>query len=174
MITGQKWKFIKLACAAAAIAAALQRSGTYRDGTSDKKKAEIRESLREYLFILHRAYKESVSEEQHIENIVGLANEMTGKYREFLSKDGFKIGVAQKVINLYLKYLWCLGVIREPPHCPLDRSIISHLKKNNYVNWTELLCIKEYEALMSEIDEVARKEGKSIAEWELIHYNGTW
>jgi hypothetical protein len=173
VITGEKWKFIESACATAAIAAALQRSGTYRDGTSGKKREEIRESLREHLFLLRSEYKERVSEEQHIRNIRGLAEEMTDKYQEFLSSDGFKIGVAQKAINLYLKYLWCLGVIEEPPHCPLDRSIISRLKANNDVNWTELTKIEVYEALMDEIGELARNEGRSIAEWELIQYNGT-
>ncbi|SDJ63273.1 hypothetical protein SAMN05216338_105731 [Bradyrhizobium sp. Rc2d] len=32
--------------------------------------------------------------------------------------------VAQKVLNLLLKYYWCLARIPEPPYCPIDRIII--------------------------------------------------
>lgn len=39
----------------------------------------------------------------------------------------FRIGSAQKALNLYRKYLWCLGYIPFPPHCPFDATIIDQL-----------------------------------------------
>ena len=109
-------------------------------------------------------------------HIDGLVEEMTDKYGAFLNNDGLKIGVAQKAINLYLKYLWCLCLIEEPPHCPLDRNIISNLKENNDVSWTDLvddIGKRKYKEIMDEIGELARDEGRSIAEWELLQYNRT-
>ena len=43
-------------------------------------------------------------------------------------------GISQKMLNLYLKYQWCLGNIKEPPHFPVDRIIqekLNQVAKNN-------------------------------------------
>jgi hypothetical protein len=49
------------------------------------------------------------------------------QYQGVPSKNLFRVGTAQKALNLYLKYLWCLGEIKTPPHCPFDRGIIQML-----------------------------------------------
>jgi hypothetical protein len=55
-----------------------------------------------------------------------------------LGELGYKYGVAQKLLNLFLKYLWCLGTIAEPPHCPVDRIIIGKTCYKDK-NWTEIV-----------------------------------
>ncbi len=61
---------------------------------------------------------------------------MTTEFKDILFGNGFRVGIAQKALNLYLKYLWCLGKITEPPHCPFDSIIISEIKCN--IKWTEM------------------------------------
>ena len=48
---------------------------------------------------------------------------------EVLSFSGGSQQVHHKVLAncLYLKYLWCLGEICRPPHCPFDRMVIEEL-----------------------------------------------
>ena len=51
----------------------------------------------------------------------------------------FRIGVAQKALNLYLKHLWCLDWIYEPPHCPFDNGIIRLLRPTpRETLWTQM------------------------------------
>jgi hypothetical protein len=40
-----------------------------------------------------------------------------------ICKGKINFGIAQKMLNLYLKYMWSLGNIQEPPHFPVDRII---------------------------------------------------
>ena len=102
---------------------------------------------------------------------------MTENYkgRGLLRKERFRIGIALKALNLYLKNLWCLGQITTPPHCPLDRLIIDKLglkwNERSQYDWTKLDDIEKYKELISRCDEVARKEKyRNIAEWELKVY----
>ena len=74
---------------------------------------------------------------------------------------------AQKALNLYLKLLWCLGKVKEPPHCPFDSIVISKLGKK--LNWTELDDIQPYKDLVNSARTLAGK--LSIAKWELEIYN---
>ena len=48
-------------------------------------------------------------------------------YSKKFSRNGisFKIGHSQKLLNLMLKYYWCLEWLKyTPPHCPIDRMIL--------------------------------------------------
>jgi len=71
-----------------------------------------------------------------------------------------------------LKYLWCLGDIPVPPHCPIDRGIIDQLdipkQERKKYDWTKLDKIEDYRHLIGLCCKKA-KMGKreSIAEWEL-------
>ena len=38
-------------------------------------------------------------------------------------------GIAQKALNLFLKYLWCLNISKHPLHCPIDSQILAK------INW---------------------------------------
>ena len=69
-----------------------------------------------------------VTDEQHITNIKKLSNS-TKQYSEIFNGGQINFGIAQKMLNLYLKYQWCLGNIKEPPHFPVDRIIQQKLNE---------------------------------------------
>ena len=55
---------------------------------------------------------------------------------DVLGQLSYKYGIAQKFINLSLKYHWCLDLIQEPPHCPIDSTIINKTKYRGNLNYT--------------------------------------
>lgn len=91
------------------------------------------------------------------------------KIRPVILKNGtYKYGVAQKLLNLALKYYWCLGYIPEPPHCPVDRIIIDKTQLKGKVNWTEIEDEHEYRQVIEAVRKIAGTE--SLARWELLNY----
>lgn len=109
------------------------------------------------------------SGEQHIKNIEDFCTWVTENYSNILRDKKLRIGIGQKIINLYLKYLWCIDKIKTPPHCPFDRNIILLLDNKNNLNWTEIDDVNIYKELV----ELAKNKAKSItiAEWELNSFN---
>lgn len=78
-----------------------------------------------------------------------------------------RYGTAQKILNVHLKYLWCLGRITDPPHFPVDRRIQETMKMKNVLSWTKHM--KKEEEYMKVIDfAVSQKHGEeSLAAFEL-------
>jgi len=111
-----------------------------------------------------------VEEEQHYQHIDNLIVRANSAATEVLVELGYKYGAAQKLLNLFLKYLWCLGTIAEPPHCPVDRIIIGQTRYKER-NWTEIVRRSEYEEIIEDIRRLANREGTSIAQWELSTYS---
>lgn len=152
---------------------ALGRSRTYSKFASaeDKKKLKkkLLEDLRQELREIAKQYKTPVAERTHISNIQKLANALSSKYPAILTDGRFRIGVAQKALNLYLKYLWCAGLAPVPPHCPFDRRIIEKLLGCSGLNWTYLDKIDDYEDLVRQARKIAGS--MSLSEWELKVWN---
>jgi hypothetical protein len=151
------------------IRATLQRSLTYEQKATDKAKREFKDDLRKMLETLSEKYHKPVSEKEHICSIELLSNELSYKHAPCLANGRFRIGSAQKAFNLHLKYLWCLGLIPEPPHCPFDSIIIKRLPATVAVNWTELDDIEKYRKMVETAQELAGN--MRLASWELIEYN---
>lgn len=151
------------------IIAALARSKTYNSDATDKKRKDLRKKLRINLKELAIQYHNNIDNETHICNIKKLANEISSQFRDILRNGQFRIGCAQKALNLYLKYLWCIGEIKEPPHCPFDSFIISKIREYNGPKWPEINTINEYQTLVEQARKAARNE--SLAKWELRLYN---
>jgi hypothetical protein len=108
------------------------------------------------------------TERQHYLNLAQLVEFGTGALPGSLRDGRYRYGVAQKLLNLALKYHWCLGQISEPPHCPIDRIIIEKTHLRGQVNRTEIVDEEQYRAV---IEAVRRKaEPESIARWELLNY----
>ena len=156
-----------------AISSAFQRGRVYIQGleANDSRKVALREALAKQLKSLSTIYINAVAEELHCQNIVILADSLTLQFKNsgILRDDRFRIGIAQKALNLYLKYLWCLGYIPAPPHCPIDRRIIDKLNlsrsERTNIDWTKLDDIEKYKSLIHKCRKKA--ENVSIAEWEL-------
>jgi hypothetical protein len=118
-------------------------------------------------------YRSPVSSKAHERNILRLSKYGTAIGSGILQAAGYKVGIAQKLLNLQLKYLWCCGSIGEPPHCPIDRIMINKTPLKNQVNWTAMVGIDEYRRVIRALENEASRIDKSLAQWELEVYNRT-
>jgi hypothetical protein len=153
--------------------ASVQRAKLYNPDvkTDGKAKARFQDAIVDYIekdLIL--CYQRGCSEETHYNNIQLLICEANRIGDHILGPRGYKYGAAQKLLNLGLKYLWCLGHIQEPPHCPLDRIIIGKTRFKGKVNWTEITARSQYEPVINAIKALAFSEGITPAVWELRQY----
>lgn len=146
---------------------AFQRAGVYRGNVTQIKKQELKFSIRSYIENnLQSMYiNKRIDDQTHINNIYALS-ESTRIYSKFLKGGKLNFGVCQKILNLYLKYLWCLDEITDPPHFPVDRRIQEVLKINPIMPWTTF---KDHKNYMIVINKARENIGKytSIAELEL-------
>jgi hypothetical protein len=112
------------------VAAAFQHISVYTENSEAKGRKLLREELKKLVQdMVHHQYSQAVSEGKHIKNIDLISTESKLWKRENASFD-FTFGVAQKLLNLYLKYLWCLEILQnDPPHFPVDSIIIKELSK---------------------------------------------
>lgn len=101
-----------------------------KEKVTDKMRYKIYYVFQEVVYDLENKYvTEKVDEKEHLENIEFLVK----KSQEydlcvFLNEGTITFGVAQKLLNMYLKYLWCAGMImHEPPHCPIDSIVLRNL-----------------------------------------------
>jgi hypothetical protein len=149
---------------------AFQRSGVYST-TSETERTKFRKELRTYIedTILPQ-YKNAVSEEQHIANLLNIV-EYSTKFKNILNNGKLNLGISQKLLNLVLKYLWCLGEIKTPPHFPVDRIIQQKIKNKPLINWTGITQIEEYLKIIRLAEVLAKKEKMSLAQWELESFS---
>lgn len=149
--------------------ATLQRNDTYSATATPAERSRFRADLQRRLDDYAARYTEPVEDAQHVANIVRLADELSTAHARLLSAGRFRIGSAQKALNLYLKYLWCAGLISRPPHCPFDRRIIERLPQSVRCSWTKLDDVRRYARLVQAARQLAGEA--SLAEWELSMYN---
>ncbi len=143
----------------------------YKTGSGAKDRedfgAYLRKTLQEFY---EKHYKDKqVEEEEHIKNIRRFANALSEK--SDILKDGkMRFGVAQKLLNLYLKYLWSADIMKyEPPHCPVD-SIISNNVDGHYT-WAASYSEGEYRKIVKLIKQKAEAKEWTMAVWELFTYS---
>ena len=173
-------KFLAQETFALTVNGAIGRNRTYRDGVDEKSKREFRESLRCWLSSKVREYRaERIGDKQHLTNIETLSSTLSKHHGDILLCGRFRIGTAQKALNLYLKYCWARGVVPEPPHCPIDSIVLAQITKCASgvrcricadVTWTKIRCIHEYVHFVDKAKARADEKGLSLARWEL----GIW
>jgi hypothetical protein len=147
----------------------VQRHKVYADNADDDAKDSFREGLSSFVeTVVLGKYTKMVAEEDHLENILSLKNYSEYSYPTVLYNNEYKIGTAQKLLNLTLKYYWCLDWISVPPHCPID-SIVLKRADIKGENWTEIVSIEKYQKIINQIREYAGKT--DIATWELENYH---
>lgn len=151
------------------IMATAQRGHLYKASATTLDKTGFRQSLRQTLTELALGYTTPKTDGEHEAHIVSLATVLSRSHSAVLLDGRFRIGSAQKALNLFLKYLWCLGEVDTPPHCPFDYRIIQMLPRAARCNWTMLDSIDAYHTLVSAARQKA--EGRSLSEWELEAYN---
>ena len=140
---------------------------------ADKDKKSLKKTIKKELEKIGQNYTNTVSEEDHIKNIETLSREITKEHGEILKNGQLRIGTAQKLLNVYIKFLWSLNPeqIKNPIHCPLDRIVLKKIGCND--SWTMMERIDEYEDKIDKIRNYFEKKGinKSIAEWERDLWN---
>ena len=150
----------------------VQRAHLYREDCEEKHKIDFRRRFIDWIDeqVIPR-YRESVSEPTHESHILELCEKGTEMDTDHIFQSaGYHLASAQKLLNLQLKYLWCLGEVVEPPHCPVDRVILNRTRLRNSA-WTRMRKIEEYREYIEAIRERANAERKSIAQWELDIYD---
>lgn len=143
------------------IRGAFQRVHIYDKVSKDDDRGSFREKVKKSLQRCAAPYRtQKVSPHEHLENIDCLRGDL--KIVSF--------GVAQKLLNLYLKCLWCVGYLYDtPPHCPVDSIILAKIK-SPVPRWPSL-DRENYEERIRAIESLARQEGIGVAEWELSFFN---
>lgn len=139
----------------------------YSNECREHRRAPIKDTLRRELREVEDAYSYGhISHNDHCDFIANLADRVSNQHHESLHQGRFRYGIAQKLVNLHLKYLWSLGLIEEPPHCPLD-GIVRDLADLNY-DWTTSDSRGEYEEAIAALNELAQP--RSLAVWELQEF----
>jgi hypothetical protein len=110
--------------------AAFQRANIYKKNALSEQKGYFKTMTKAFIedVVLNNYKTGKISDEQHIENIKRIS-EYSANFSELFEKGKINFGIAQKMLNLYLKYQWSLGSIEEPPHFPVDRIIQGELNK---------------------------------------------
>jgi hypothetical protein len=152
--------------------ATVQRAKVYTNGAEENDRKPFQTALQAQLEQITDEYTKPVTEDAHIQNILGLSSSLSLSHGKVLRNGRFRVGLAQKALNLYLKYLWCLGMISEPPHCPFDSRVIANLHEYRGPSWTVLDNDGQYRELIR-LARIAA-QGLSLARWELKVYNDSW
>lgn len=136
----------------------------YSPAMKDHQRGEAKEAFREILIeIEQKCVTVSLNEADHILYIKSVADRLSDLLTTSLHQSRFRIGVAQKMVNLHLKYLWVAGIAQEPVHCPID-GIIRDLSGIQY-DWTRSDSTEEYKLAVAALTAVAGT--KSLSQWEL-------
>jgi len=118
---------------------------------------------------------DTIDEEGHKEKISLMAKHITDNYIPILHNGEFRIGISQKIINLFLKYLWCCGWVKEPFHCPFDSIIkVRLINGDSFVqltDWTRMNSMDEYDNYVKRAKGLAEASNCSIPAWELKVWN---
>ena len=110
------------------INAAVQRNRVYR---SFDRRQEFRADWKRIIRNESRRYRslcESLSDSQHCGIIRVISDHLSTAFAASLNNGRLRYGTSQKAFNVYLKYLWHLGEISPPPHCPVDRIVLNALR----------------------------------------------
>ena len=150
--------------------AAFQRANVYNDNVSDEVKGEFKMKTRSFIenILLNYYLKNEVTDELHIDNINKLSC-FTEQFSDILQNGKLNFGVSQKMLNLYLKYLWCNNKISAPPHFPVDRRIQENIGFKPVVSWTQFTDSIDYMKIINFVRNI-NEEHTTIAEYELDHF----
>lgn len=160
-------KFIERLILRNAANASLQRIAIYNPTATAIDKKAYRETLKAWLkqFAL-RYYVWEYDGVRYGAEIVALKTHLYTEHRPILAK--MTIGICQKSISLWLKYLWLNGdCSKKPIFATLDRGIMKAANVPNSPNWPDIDTIDEYNRIVEHIDHHAHAKGYGCgAVWE--------
>ncbi|MBI4086100.1 MAG: hypothetical protein HY433_02575 [Candidatus Liptonbacteria bacterium] len=167
--------FLENVIATNSIFAAFGRANIYSPIANKKDKEKLKHFIKARLKKYLDEYDGgNISEKEHISNIQKLADETSTYFRDILLDGRLRIGTAQKLLNLYLKYIWVLGWMKKPPpHCPFDSRVIGKLGKNVSIKCKKFTETDDENCYYEWVNAVRNIAGEKIAEWELRFFNET-
>ena len=145
-----------------AIQAALQHNKTYGAASDDGMRDSFRAEWGKFIREESQRYTQSVSDVQHCEGIQRISDRLRVRFGQLLSDGHLRFGTSQKALNLYLKFLWRLGKVATPPHCPVDRIVLNAGGIDGV--WTKCDSAQQYMGWINALR--ARARPLSLAEWE--------
>ena len=148
--------------------ASVQRNKVYVKNTSAKNCQDFRDAWGCALQFFTNRYNKKLSDNTHLSFIQAVADAMTKNWGHILVGGKLRFGTSQKALNLYLKFLWRLEKIPEPPHCPVDGVILKSIRVPDA--WTQSDNPDQYKDWISKIR--VKAAPKSVAMWEYEIWNG--
>ena len=148
----------------AAFATRRKTHPVYAAHATSMQKEEVKQWVRQRLLELGKKYKsENLTESEHVAEILRFKVEVSNRFPAALHEGKLRFGVAQKLVNLYVKYLWTVGAVNSAHHCPLD-GIINKVANLGY-EWntsdSEPNYIEAISKLRSHAGEI------SLPQWEI-------
>ena len=138
----------------------------YDKGTKIWQRSQAKKVLREWLAVIEEKYSKSgITEAEHVAFIAEVSEKLSNQLAHCLHDGRFRVGVAQKLVNVHLKYLWTAGFCPEPPHCPID-GIIRDAAGIGYL-WTRSDSIEEYKEAIADLKTISETKDLTLAQWEL-------
>lgn len=148
---------------------AFQRNAIYNGGVGEKEREIFRKRFQSYIVdMILPAYNKQVGDQNHRANIISIIN-YTRSFSKILRNGELNVGTVQKILNLSLKYYWCLGWLPEPPHFPIDSRIQKCIPNKHRKSWTRINNLDEYQAIIDCARGLLRG-GESLASWELANF----
>ena len=177
----EKRAFLRSIALSDAVTSSLRRGYVFCTADEDKR-LKVRKDLAQRLVCIAQDYEEGgVTDDAHVDTLVQLAECMTEDHKSALRDHHFRLGTAQKALNLYLKHAWLYNWICTPPHCPFDRVILQPLFPKpkasglccpNGHNWTQMDCSACYLTWVREARASMHRHARpSLADWELWEWN---
>lgn len=115
-------------------------------------------------------YEDPVSIDSYEEDVWRLRRTMNLSFTDSFREPGFRVSHAQKSLSVFLKHLWCMNRIVEPPACPVDRVVLQKVTHGPPGTWTRVDSLAEHRELFARIRSAAEAEGRSVAQWELLTF----
>lgn len=169
--------YSRKAAVSKAINASVQHNLLYAPSTSYKDKESIRIYWGSCLEEIGDEFKKNVNTQTFEFIVEQLKKGMNKKFGDLLNNGSpygsmFRVSHSQKSISVYIKHLWCMGIIGEPNICPIDRIILSatNAKKMKDINWGCVNSIKEHRRKFQYIVEESSRQNMSVAVWELFQF----
>jgi hypothetical protein len=177
-------KFLENELYSLSLKAANTRNSIYEKHAEEKEKENFNTDLKKEIIKYAEKYKEEISENDHYKNIVEISRIISDKHSTILINKRYRIGNSQKLLNMYLKYLWCIELVKLPPHMPVDGKILETFKERHKseknqekrknikildTKWTAIDSIEKYREIIECIKQFEIKN--SLAEEELEMWN---
>jgi hypothetical protein len=162
------------------IKASVQRNPTY------SKDIEVNSAIRKQVLLFWKRelvayadkYKDNISFELYFNDVLALKEKMNLNFKDIFNHPkyendkGFRIAHSQKSLSVFFKHLWCLGLIKEPPMCPIDNIILTKIGLKYPNNkWGHINVVDEFQNKSNLIIAFAKKHDFSVCKWELLAFS---